>query len=104
MTVSRRKVRDEADARACLADVERSGRTLKEWANANAVDGRSLHIWRVNLERWRATSPCLLRLVELVAQPRAAARYVVRLGDVSVEVDDSFDDHTLRRLLAVLSC
>jgi DNA-binding transcriptional LysR family regulator len=35
----------------------------------------------------------------------AAARYVVRVGDVELELDDDFRDETLRRLVGVLrSC
>jgi hypothetical protein len=47
-----------------------------------------------------------LRLVELIASPRAAAtasRYVVRVGAHAVEVDDQFAEGTLRRLVTVLA-
>jgi hypothetical protein len=44
--------------------------------------------------------------VELVPAPRpAVARYVVRIGEVRIEVSDDFDATTLRRLVGVLrSC
>jgi hypothetical protein len=102
MATERRGVRDEADARACLEDMARSGMTLKAWANANGVDGRSLQAWVMTLSR-RARSAT--RFVELVAEvpTRPIARYVVRLGDVAVEVDDHFHDDTLGRLLAVVA-
>lgn len=103
MVRRKRKVRDEADARACLGAVSRSGRTLKAWANENGVDGRSLHMWQLNLERSEDHEVPPLRLVELVPTPRPMARYTIRVGEVEVEVDDSFQDATLRRLLAVLS-
>lgn len=101
--VQRRKVRDEADARRCLAAVVDSGRTLKEWANEHGVDGRSLHMWQLNLDREEG-GVAAIRLVELVAPARSTARYALRVGDVTIEVDDDFQEATLRRLLVVLSC
>ena len=98
-----RKVRDEVDARACLAAAVRTRRTLKEWANENGVDGRSLRMWQLSLERRQGADEAPpVRLVELVPTAPVRARYVVRLGDIEVEVDDGFRDDTLRRLLAVI--
>jgi len=51
-----RKLRDEADARACLAAMEASGLSLSEWARQHGMDGRSLHCWRMSLAR-RSSSP-----------------------------------------------
>jgi hypothetical protein len=101
----KRKVRDEVDARRCLAAMAARGATLKAWANANGVDGRSLHMWKLNLARGKACPEAPLRLVELIEahRPSPSARYVVRLGDVEIEVDDGFRDETLRRLLAVVA-
>lgn len=105
MAEVRRKVVDEQEARALLGAVARSGSTLKAWANQHGIDGRSLHMWQVNLERSASGGEPALRLVELVAPQRPTSRYVVRLGDdIAIEVDDGFHDDTLRRLLAVLSC
>lgn len=101
-----RKIVDETDARACLAAVARSGETLRAWTKRHRVDGRSLHSWQRNLSRRPASAPGdEPRLVELVPVSRAthpARRYVVRVGDASVEVADDFDAGTLRRLLEVL--
>lgn len=109
MKTIRRKVRDEADARECLAAAARSGKPRSEWARTNDVDGRSLNMWRLHLDgragRGAGARPTL-RLVELVSHDYRRvpdAKYVVRLGDVAVEVDDGFDDVTLRRLLAVVA-
>jgi hypothetical protein len=109
--MGKRKIRDEADARACVAAADASGRDLKEWARTEGVDGRSLNAWSMNLglgnrrRRRRSSGQSQVRLVELVRAPVAAAarRYVVRVGDRTVEVDDGFDESTLRRLLSVLS-
>ncbi len=40
-----RKIRDEADARACATATEASGRGLAGWARAEGIDGRSLPAW-----------------------------------------------------------
>jgi hypothetical protein len=114
----RRKIRDEADARACLKAAEAAGGDVRGWARAHGVDGRSLNTWRMNLarrggtRRAEAASTVVgrstpLRLVELVpaAPVCGGARYVVRVGDVELVLDDGFQDETLRRLVGVLrSC
>ena len=102
-----RKVVDEKDARACLAAVARSGLTLRAWAGRRGMDGRSLHAWQMNLSgRPAVTAPRrpAAKLVELVPMslPASARRYVVRVGDAAVEIDDDFDPGTLRRVLEVL--
>jgi hypothetical protein len=99
--VVRRKVRDAVDARSCLARAELSKQEPAEWARQNGVDARSLNMWRLNLERAEGSRPA--RLVELVAAHAQAARYVVRVGDLAVEVDEQFDADVLRRLISVVS-
>lgn len=113
----RRKICDEADARACLKAAKKSGLTLAVWGRSAGVDGRSLHAWSMNLARGgsrpgaklaqRKEATKRVELVELVAAPqptvRARARYVVRVGQVGIEVGDDFDAATLRRLVAVVA-
>jgi hypothetical protein len=53
----------------------------------------------VNLERGRPAP----RLVELIPREAPTARYAVRFGDFVVEVDEHFDEGTLRRLLGVVT-
>lgn len=98
-----RKIRDAAEARGCFAEVA-EGQTRAEWARANGIDPRSLHAWWLNLggRRPRSRTPSL-RLVELVPAAAPAARYVVRVGAMTVEVDERFDEATLGRLLRVLA-
>ena len=97
-----RKIRDAKDAQDCLAAAEDSGVGRAEWARRHGVDARSLNAWRVNLGRGAGTSP--LRLVELLAPPHpSTGRYVVHIGELSVEVDDAFREDTLVRLLRVVS-
>lgn len=112
--MTKRKIRDEADARSCLEAAARSGLKLTAWARSMGIDGRSLRAWSINLARGAASrrSPrarsALTKRVELIelvpTQPtRGGARYVVRVGRHSLEVDESFDASTLRRLVAALA-
>ena len=106
-----RKVLNEQDASRCLTAVKASRSELGAWAREHGVDGRSLNLWRVNLERRgvlrvRAAAP---KMVELVVAPRPVvgprAPFVLRIGDVELEVGDHFDDASLRRLVGVIkSC
>lgn len=106
MFAIKRKVRDEEEARACLGAAADSGLDRAEWARQHGIDGRSLNAWRLILARraeLRRLRPSA-RLVELVrAPPVESARYIVRCGDLAVEVDDRFDEATLRRLLRAVS-
>jgi transposase-like protein len=102
-----RKIVDEKDARTCLLSVARSGETLRAWAKRHGIDGRSLRAWHRNLSRRGSSArargePRLVELVRASSTPRAPQRYVVHVGEGSVEVGDDFDDQTLRRLLEVL--
>jgi len=97
-----RKVRDAADARGCLRSAEAAGQQRAAWARDNGVDPRSLNAWRINLAREPRCAPGV-RLVELVTQEVPTARYVIRCGDLAIEVDDRFHSETLRRLLGVVS-
>jgi hypothetical protein len=98
-----RKIRDAEEARRCLDEVADSQLERAEWARRNGVNARSLNAWRLILQREEARQ-VPARWVELMAaQPAPTARYVVRVGDLAVEVGDDFQDHTLRRLLAVVA-
>ena len=107
----KRKIRDEADARACVAAAKTSGLDLTVWARSEGVDGRSLHAWSMNLglvarrRRKKSAQSSPVQLVELVRAPvtAPARRYLVRVGDRAIEIDDGFEESTLRRLLSVLS-
>jgi len=103
-----RRIRDAADARACLTAVKAArGVSRGEWAREQGIDGRSLNAWRINLGRrgTPAANQRRVRLVELVptraAQP--SVRYAVRCGKFVVEIDERFDESALRRLLQVVA-
>lgn len=110
-----RKIRDEKEARRCVAAARAAG-NLGQWARAHGYDGRSLHAWAMNLGRGAATAspPPAVRarnanesapaLVELVPgpSPTPTGRIVVQLGDFRIELGPDFDPVTLQRLLAVL--
>jgi hypothetical protein len=94
-----RKIKDEADARACLAAVRAAGGDAVGWSRANGVDARSLHAWRMNL-RPRSKST---KLVELVPTTRpSGAQYVLDLGVARLEFDDLCSSETLQRVIRVL--
>jgi len=98
-----RKIRDENEARSCLTRVVESGRPLAVWAREHGIDGRSLNTWKMNIAR-RESAP-KPRFVELVSRGAMSARYALFVGDVRIEVDDSFQPETLGRLVAALrSC
>jgi transposase-like protein len=106
-----RKVFSEQDARRCLSAVKASGGELGEWAREHGIDGRSLNLWRMNLERRgvqpvRAGPPKLVELV--VARPAVVGPklpFLLRIGEVELEVGEHFDEGALRRLVGVLkSC
>lgn len=105
-----RKIRDEEDARQCMAAAKRAGLSRGEWARENGVDGRSLFAWGSNLERGdrsgrlnpaRTTQRKRRGMVELVGAARTPSRYVIRHGPVAIEVDEHFDEEVLARLLKV---
>ena len=105
-----RKVFNEKDARRCLTAVKASRGGLGEWAREHGIDGRSLNLWRANLERRGTVHRPVVppRLVELVPRaPREDKRVplVLRVGGVELEVGGHFDEGLLRRLVGVLkSC
>lgn len=107
--MKRRKIEDESDARACIAARAASGLSASEWARTEGIDGRSLRAWTNNLQR--GTRPAKqvsiarskAQLVELVPSTRSLARYVVRVGSHTIDVDAHFDESSLRRLLSVLA-
>jgi hypothetical protein len=114
--LEQRKIESEAEARALLAKVAKSGGDVGAWARAHGIDGRSLNAWRMNLERRGATGRGVVarprtgaqraQLVELVptsisSVPRVA-RYSLRVGGVEIEFGDDFREETLARALGVL--
>ena len=103
-----RRIKNEADARACLAAVKASRGDLAGWARIHGVDARSLNAWHMNLARGRAGVAPQRRspLVELVvAQPSRAARYSLEIEGARLEFGDDCSGDTLRRVVMVLrSC
>lgn len=113
-----RKIKDAKDARECLSAAKASGLTNAEWARQEGIDGRSLNAWRMNLgvsaksrsskksrcSKSKATPP---RMVELVAPAKSSMpkrpRYAVRFGELTIEVDEHFEEETLRRLVRVVA-
>ena len=119
MATTRRKITSAEEAHRLLDELAASGEDATAFCRQAGIDGRSLNCWRLNLRRRKVdagdggTGP--LRLVEVgwpepgaavgVSGSRAcgeSGRYRVEVADAVVEVDDSFRDETLARLLAVV--
>jgi transposase-like protein len=104
-----RRIFNEQDARRCLAAAKASQASLAEWSRAHGVDGRSLNLWRVNLERRGGPRPSgALKVVELVPVPSPSGTrgpFRLHIRGVELEVSAEFDEEALRRLVGVLkSC
>ena len=108
-----RKIRDEKDARSCIAAAKAAELSPTELARMQGIDGRSLFAWGRKLARKDKVRGGKLkksrrnpgRLVELIPSEmpeRAPAPYLVRCGPFSVEIDDHFNEATLARLLRVM--
>ena len=104
-----RKIINEQDANRCLQGVKNERNSLAGWAQAHGVDGRSLHAWKMALERrgTTRTSAMVPRLVEIFpsAAVKETARYKLRIQEVELEVGVDFEEASLRRLVGLLkSC
>jgi hypothetical protein len=102
-----RRIRNEREAREALIQVAKAGVGRVDWARERGIDTRSLNAWRLNLARRDRGERAPLGLVELVAEPCAAASTVVhvRCGPFVVDVTADVDDRLLARVLAaVASC
>jgi len=120
-----RKIKDARDARECLSAAKASGLTNAEWARQEGIDGRSLNAWRMNLgiggksrgskrsskksrrSKSRPARPRMVELVPSVNSSRSTAPtiplYAVRCGELTIEVDEHFEEETLRRLVRVVA-
>lgn len=112
-----RRVRDEADARACLEAARLAGVTPHAWARSNGVATRSMSRWRERVavidaqakrDGSRVRGACAEptpRLVEvgLAPLPAPPAHDEVVVGRFRVVVDDDFTEGALARLLRVVS-
>lgn len=100
MQSTRRKIRDEGDARELLSAYEGWPEGFRSFCAAEGVDGRSLRAWQRRLTP--ELPPPALELVQLpavaVARPTT---YRVCIGDIAIEVGEDFREATLLRLLAV---
>jgi hypothetical protein len=90
-----RKVRDEREARAILEEAQRAGVAPGAVARRRGIDGRSMNAWRMTLTRSKTTST----IVELVAKSEAEPVYRVCVEDLVIEVDASFEEDVLARLI-----
>lgn len=111
VTMSRRKIRDEGEARRCLAAQDASDLCRSAWTRRHGVDGRSLQGWRVRLRRRAPIELAELRVVELVpsrvvspsAPPEPSVGLSVHCGDFSVMVEPGFSEALLARVLTLMA-
>jgi hypothetical protein len=83
LMVLRRKIRDEAEARTCIASAKGSKLTAREWTRSEGIDGRSLRAWTLNLERGAGSTKA--------ARPRTncrRARIWLRILRIGLDEDD----------------
>lgn len=101
-----RKVMGREDALSLLAELASTGESLVQFSRRRRVDARSLRCWKLNLSRsGQRPTGAPMRLMEIALPMVVPSRYRVLVGDVTVEVEDGFQEATLARLLAVVrSC
>lgn len=101
-----RRIKSEGGALEALDCIGKSGVDMAGWCRARGVDTRSLTGWRGVLQA-RGHQFQEPQFVELVARPpeptSAAGRLRVACGAFTVEVDGSFDEVLLVRLLRVVA-
>jgi len=98
------------EARAVLVAAKQSGLSMPAFAEQHGLDPQRVYWWRRRLER--VTEPAAPRRFEEVTLHHAVAGAVDRGRDARFEIElrsgrvvrvgASFDDDTLRRLLAVV--
>lgn len=100
MQSTRRKIRDEGEARELLSAYDDWPEGFRSFCAAEGVDGRSLRAWQRRLTP--EMPPPALELVQLPAVAMARPTlYRVCVGDIAIEVTEDFSEPALMRLLAV---
>ncbi len=95
-----RKVRDSQEAADLLVKWEQSGERMSDWCGSLGINWYSLNAYRGRMPT---------AFVELaidptvVAETVSAPRYRICLGEAGIEVDDHFQENTLRRLIRLVS-
>lgn len=115
MSMSTRRRVDRSEAEEQLEAWSGSGLGFRDYCAREGIDGRSLRYVRADMERCpptgRSTSSSAtlghgksVQLVELTLPlgPEHSV-YRVVVGEITVEVDDSFREETLARLLGVVA-
>ena len=103
-----RRVRDKTEAAALLCAWESSGERLSDWCGAHDINWYSLNAYRGRGVVARSDEPELVELTLGRAYSEnngdVGSRYLIRIDDVEVEIDDGFREDTLVRLLRVVTC
>ena len=102
-----RRVRDRTEAADLLGVWESSGERLSDWCGARGINWYSLNAYRRRGVPVATDEPQLVELVVggvTITNEAPRSRYLVRIDDVEIEVDDNFREDTLLRLLQVVAC
>lgn len=99
----------EAKWRALIAEQERSGLTVRAFAEGKGITPTTMYWWRSRLGRCAPVDLVPVEVVEhdiVVDSARAVgADFEVRLGSgVALRVPTGFDEGELRRLVRALQC
>ena len=100
-----RLVRDRQEALELLERWEDSGERMSDGCTGRGINWYSLNAYRGRGVRSARAEPQFVELTVAVPPVQVAApmaRYVVRVGELEVEVDDHFRGDTLGRLLEVV--
>ena len=90
----------EQDARAALAALDRSGKSVRRFAAEQGLDPQRLYMWRRRLAGGECTT---FQEVIVRSSPAASTIEVVLASGVVLRVPSSFDSDALARLLDVLA-
>jgi hypothetical protein len=92
----------ESKWRALIAEQQRSGLSVREFAASRDLAATTLYWWRSELKRPRAD----LVPVEIVEpEPADLPGYELSVGDsMTLRIPPGFDEAELRRLVAALRC
>ena len=96
----------EAKWRALIAAQEKSGLTVREFAELRGITAATLYWWRSRLRRDTADL-VPVEVVERgeVGQDRGDAAFELRVSDsMTLQIRAGFDEAELRRLLRALQC
>ena len=95
------KKTSESKWRALIAEQERSGQSIREFAESHGLAASTLYWWRAELKR-RNVDLVPVEIVEPSTVTTSA--FELSIGDATLRIPPGFDAAELRRLIAALQC